>query len=245
MTKRKIVGSFMIEKKICCENGDLKKNIRSFVTVTENEYRQKISNKSFKLYLDILNFEGYKFENCFIELIYETLVAWNMNSRGAKLKKIEKFKETLLENKDKINKLKDFNLERFNFDEYKKEEGKIFTILEELFSSLDLTQTKTKLVTFSKTLHFLLPNLIVPIDRKYTLKFFELSYTNNNNKKDEFEKFKQIEKAFIEFYLSHKIIIDKIKNSKNKNSKNQNNFPVTKILDDMIIGYHKYKEKVN
>jgi hypothetical protein len=57
----------------------------------------------------------------YIELMYVILVAWGMNSRGAQLNAFDSFRATLLENKDRIQKLRDQNicLETIDFDSKK------------------------------------------------------------------------------------------------------------------------------
>ena len=99
-----------------------------------------------------------------------------MNSRGAQLVDINDFKTNLNNYAIDIESLKKYSIEDLSEKNDKAE--KIFNQLKNLFENLKLTNTKTKLVTFSKTMHFLLPNLIVPIDRKYTLKFFKLNIIN-------------------------------------------------------------------
>lgn len=115
-----------------------------------------------------------KFEDRFIELIYVTLSAWNMNSRGAKLSDFEEFRGSIKTNKKHIMDLSGYRIEEIREIEFEN----IIKILENLFNDLKLVgknkndKEKPRLVTFSKTMHFLLPDLIVPIDRTYTLIFF-------------------------------------------------------------------------
>ena len=50
------------------------------------------------LYRLVINYKGNKYSNEFIELVYTTLISWNMNSRAAKLNKFELFKKSIIEN---------------------------------------------------------------------------------------------------------------------------------------------------
>ena len=173
---------------------------------------------------------------CFIDLIWATLDAWNMNSRSAKLADIEDFKKNLIDNTEAteaIESLKKYSIEDLS-EKNDKSKG-IFEQLKTLFNMLKLTDTDTKLVTFSKTMHFLLPNLIVPIDRKYTLKFFELNI--NNAKDEEFDHFTNIESAFGLF--ASEVNLDDFVSKNSKWCKYK-----TKIIDNIIIGYVK-KEQNN
>ena len=175
-----------------------------------------------------------KFEDKFIELIYVTLSAWNMNSRGAKLSDFEEFKSSIKTNKKWIIDLSEYKIEKIREMEFKN----IIKILERLFNDLKLVgrnknnKEKPRLVTFSKTMHFLLPNLIMPIDRKYTLNFFYNNTSINPKLHLQFQKFSDIFKECSNFAFKSEL------DSKLDSNWNQN---VPKIIDNIIIGYQKIK----
>ena len=75
-----------------------------------------------------------KFEDKFIELIYVTLSAWNMNSRGAKLSDFEEFKSSIKINKKCITGLSEYKIEKIREIEFEN----IIKILEQLFNDLKL-----------------------------------------------------------------------------------------------------------
>ena len=94
-------------------------------------------------------------------------------------------------------------------------------------------------------MQFFLPNLVAPIDRRYTLNFFYYGidewmdnfYGKNNksvyiskNEDRQWERFVEIEKYFSEFTARNINILEK---NINKNNWNQN---IPKILDNLIIG---------
>jgi len=177
------------------------------------------------------------FSDEYLELIYTTLISWNMNGRGAKLNDFILFKNSIKEQKSKINSLKKYKIETLNEDNKKR----VLEIIDSLFKDLDLVgkswtgnKIKSKLVTFSKTLHFLLPNLIIPIDRKYTMNFFygntdiptDINIQRNNKK--QIEVFNELYGKFCE--------IAKIYNLK-KHLDSQWNRTIPKIIDNAIIGY--------
>ena len=179
------------------------------------------------------------FSDEYLELVYTTLIAWNMNGRGAKLNDFDLFKDTIRKNKTKINSLMDYKIEKLN----EKEKADVLKIAEELFNNLDLTgkswtgnKIKSKLVTFSKTLHFLIPDLFVPIDRRYTLDFFydnKMVPTSSNIKKNnemQIEVFNELFEKFCE--------IAKICNL-SKYVDNKWNLNVPKIIDNSIISYSR------
>lgn len=179
------------------------------------------------------------FSDEYLELVYTTLIAWNMNGRGAKLNDFNLFKKSIRKNKVKINSLMDYKIEKLD----EKQKAEVLKISEELFNNLDLVgiswtgnKIKSKLVTFSKTLHFLIPNLFVPIDRRYTLDFFysnKMVPTDSENKKNNEKQIKVFNELFGKFCEMIKIYNLK------KYIDNKWNTNIPKIIDNAIIGYNK------
>lgn len=113
-----------------------------------------------------------------IELLYATLVAWDMNSRGAKMKYFDQFKDSIIKPLKHLEKL-----EAIFTDNGLQDEEDILRILGQIYLDLDLMVTKSRLVANSKTLHFLFPDFLVPMDKTNTLSFL---YTNNNESVDRY-----------------------------------------------------------
>lgn len=202
-----------------------KKDLQDALNYTKKNYRPH--DPGSYLYRKVLEYKFKdKFKDDFLELLYVTLSAWNMNSRGAKLKDFPSFVNSIKKYQADFEKLKNGKIE--DLSKYKE-------ILEKLFSKLELVAPeKPPLVTFSKTLHFILPDLIAPIDRRYTIRFF---YGTSNNKcfktpEAQFETFWKIETAFSKFAQSKdlSIYIDDYWNRS-----------VPKILDNAVIGKISYE----
>lgn len=163
-----------------------------------------------------------KFEKEYIQLVYTTLIAWGMNSRGAKLRQYEDFENSIIKNQGTIKKLAIHKIESSRIENIEEE-------LKILFRELNLVKReKPRLVTFSKTMHFYLPELIVPIDRTYTLPFFHVSWKSDNTK--QFELLCIIENIFMDFAEKNIVELKTYKDSR----WNQN---IPKIIDSIIIGY--------
>ena len=167
-----------------------------------------------------------KFSNEFLGLLYIALKAWNMDSKLDKLKPFPIFAESIKKHQADFEKLRLYKIENFDEidpDEY--EEGEIF---EDLFYDLEVVDSKMSIVTISKVLHYMLPDLIVPIDREFTMQFF---YGKKNKcssiMKEPFYIFWELETIFSEFVKRNDVsqYIDNIWNM---------NIP--KILDNAIIG---------
>jgi len=225
------------------KNPELIEDCLNYFTELYNEKKDK--DKGIKFYKELLN----KFKNNYynptidketIERIYFLLDSWGMNRRGAKLSDKKIFCDSIINNKDDILEIQKYKIEEL--EEKNDKFNSLIKIYEKLFENLNLVDdNKPKLVTFSKTLHFLAPNLIVPIDGKNTLNFFNMN--NGNNKKDKskdksFERFLYIQKEFINF--SKKIIkINYIKDNilKKDFEEREPNFTIPKIIDNIIMGY--------
>ena len=173
-----------------------------------------------------------RFTNAGLQNIYHTLVQWNMNTRRARLKGEKEFYEMVRANKSEIDKLKNYRLSDLCNDN---NVGKIETIIQNLFENLDLT-VNSRFVTVSKTLHFLHPQLMIPMDRAYTANYF-----HNYRMPDVPQKIEQQAKWNIAFhkklcsiYMKHKDMIDNISI--------ETKYPITNLLDNLLIGFNLYRD---
>lgn len=209
------------------EKFENKELLKKSLDETRSYYRPL--DPGFYLYNQILKVDiDEKFSDENIELIYVTLVAWNMNSRGAKLQEYQMFKQSIQNQKKAILNIKDFTIRDI-------QKESIFSKLHDLFFSLDLVaKSKPALVTFTKTMHFLLPKLIVPIDRKYTLMYFYENVNIPTEHEKQFKIIKEIETEYSKFVAKvdlHQYIDEKW------------NTTEAKVMDNMIIGFNRIIKK--
>lgn len=101
-----------------------------------------------------------------IEMLYATLVSWDMNSRGAKMKYFDEFKANILSSLKQLSELE--SLERSNY----LNSSKSISVLRSAYDNLSLMKSGGKLVSNSKLLHFLFPKSYMPMDRQNTLDYF-------------------------------------------------------------------------
>lgn len=109
-----------------------------------------------------------------LEILYATLVSWDMNSRGAKMKYFDDFKGNILALQDQFEKLWKKRIE-----ETADFEATLHTV-SDVYDKLHVMRTGGKLVSNSKLLHFIFPHLLMPMDRSNTLEYF---YNNTNESK--------------------------------------------------------------
>ena len=203
-------------------------NIPSLVQYTATKYRPYDPGQYlYRLVTEVSN--ETKFCDKFIELTYTTLIAWNMNQRGAKLSDFPTFKDSLLEHRQVIESLGGLRIETLT--DIKGLADKIEFLLEKLKL---VAKDKPKLVTFSKTLHYFLPNLLMPIDRAYTITFFYNSTSVPFEDSKQFKMYCDIFKQFQELAATYNFG-DHIDMNWNRS--------IPKIIDNIIIAHIQTTKK--
>ncbi len=94
-----------------------------------------------------------------IEILYATLVSWDMNCRAAKMKDYADFKSNLQGNSSAFQVVETSSVS-FTWTN----RGTVIQSLSTLFDSLALMKTNERVVSNSKCLHFVFPNLCPPMD---------------------------------------------------------------------------------
>ena len=206
-------------------------DIKGLLDYTNEKYRPYDPGLYLYILMSEYSFEE-KFTDKFIELVYTTLTAWNMNQRGAKLCDFKVFKDSLIDNQSIIESLKGYKIEELDSIDILKKP------IESLFKNLRLVpeSQKRKLVTFSKTLHFFLPNLLMPIDHTYTLRFFNQYLSEKENQ--QIEVYLYVFEQFRLFAKDHKDDAS----FKVRSERWNKNFP--KMIDNIIIAYISKKREL-
>lgn len=99
-----------------------------------------------------------------MEMLYATLVSWDMNSRGARMKDFDDFKHNI---QSAVAGFRQVEAVSAWFTWTNRQE--VIRRLSELYDALTLMETNGKLVSNAKTLHFVFPSLCPPMDRTNTL----------------------------------------------------------------------------
>jgi len=115
-------------------------------------------------------------------------------------------------------------------------QASLLNMLEKLFGNIKVMKSTSKIVGTSKTLHFLLPRLVMPIDRTYTLNFLY-----GNNKYDstlnmEIDTFKEVFGKFRDIAMKLSLSKDDVDNQ-------GWNTTVPKLINNAIIGYMHLKRR--
>jgi len=165
-------------------------------------------------------------DDLFFDYLYATLTAWGLHRMGpglAKLAELEDIKESFRKLKGQISKLQCVEITSIHDSNI----TPVTSDLWEVLASTRVSISKTKIVANSKALHHILPDLMPPIDREYTLRFFYNHTTLNQGD----------EVAFKEIYpYFHKIASacrDKIMSHIGFGM----NTSQTKVIDNAIVGF--------
>lgn len=107
-------------------------------------------------------------DEAFQRVLYRTLQAWGIGSRASVLRPFPEFVDALQAKAKAIEELNGIAIDETSLDV-----NAVGTTLARVAQSLEIVDNKARIVPGSKALHHLLPELVVPIDREYTQRFFE------------------------------------------------------------------------
>lgn len=207
---------------------DLVKSWRGELELSEGfvdyyrECRKKIGRDFYKTVLSDYGFRSG---------LYGTVKAWVSKAPfgGSKLKSFSNFYKAIEKIADDLEQVKEVTLESLvekgeNFPQIKE-------ILENVFGKLRTADQIAQLVCNSKTLFHLLPDLIMPVDKKHVLGFF--IGRNSVPRKKEIEYFTEI---FDYYYRICKKNFTQIKSIYYK-KRGRHDSSIPKIIDNAICGY--------
>jgi hypothetical protein len=116
-------------------------------------------------------------DDIYWEFLYATLAAWGLHRMGAKsntrLVDFDDFRDSMLSHREPILELQGYTITWLT------DPGDLASVtarLQSLVESLRIAISPSKVVANSKALHHLLPELVPPIDRRYTLRLFYDSF---------------------------------------------------------------------
>lgn len=177
-------------------------------------------------------------DNGFSNLLYETIYYW-MGRGKWRLKREADYKKAIENIIEGLEELRHESLENL----VKQKRGICFDLREKIknvYIDLEVTNAHTKIIANSKTLHFLLPDLIPPIDGEHILKFFGINPTQLYSSCLSHEK--QAELLIRIMHRYYEILdscFDEITQIYAR--KNTYDYSIPKIIDNAIWGYRIWK----
>jgi hypothetical protein len=159
-------------------------------------------------------------DGAFLWSLYKTLKAWGIGSQASKLRPFEDFVTALAAKSHEIAELDGISLEQ---DGLKMDI--LIWQLWDLILTVDIVGNASKLVACSKTLHHILPDLVVPMDRRYTRVFF--GWPGPKFQYDQFTCFGEAFRAFHQVSTSVR---------PSQYAGTIWNTSLTKVIDNAIVG---------
>lgn len=164
----------------------------------------------------------------FFDMLYATLAAWGMHRLGdnkTKLLELNQIRESFAKQAEAIGQVESRSLAGMPGEDVEEVGTRIWEIL----AGLRVGIGSIKIVANTKALHHLLPNLVPPVDRRYTLRFF---HKNTILAREE-------PLIFIDLYHA----LHRIMNARREDicravdDGRGYNTSITKVIDNAITGY--------
>jgi hypothetical protein len=169
----------------------------------------------------------------FLEFVYATLVSWGMHRMGGgpQMVSFDDFRKSVEPLREEIAKA-----DRID---YRKMADSDWSLVKDLFCKIKVMASGTTIVGNSKVLAHLLPNIVPPVDREYTLDYL----LGNGNIKNGIEAEWQLLRAIIEgFFIPVATNSEFLRKAENWIA-NQQQYPwdtsVLKVIDNLVIGTKK------
>lgn len=163
----------------------------------------------------------------FLESLYATLASWGMHRMGrsgARMSEFRDFKRSVVNQIDNIRRLEHKELHNIAAEDVPALVGDVWTII----SALNIGVGETKIVIGSKALHHVLPELVPPIDRQYTVTFFFHHTTFNQGDQAAFSEM---------FPRFHKIAVSRASEIAQLLGVGSMSTSRMKIIDNAIVGW--------
>jgi hypothetical protein len=169
-----------------------------------------------------------------LECIYATLVAWGMHRLGRggpKMKGFEVFSKSIIQLEEEI-----IKAQKYDYRDMNKEK---WSGLEKIFMGIQIMASGTSLVGNSKVMHHMLPNIVPPIDRNYTLTFLHGNTNIFNDKTLEWQLMKEVITEFFIPVASDNEFQLRAGDWMRRNKEFPWDTSILKIVDNLIIGARK------
>lgn len=175
-------------------------------------------------------------EESFLEYLYAMLCSWGMHRLGRggpKLVEFDVFRNSLISVAEDVADLSGLRIEDITEERLQHVTDRVWRMMERLRVGVG----ETKIVVNSKTLHHLVPELVPPIDRTYTLMFL---YDSMQPTGGDESLFREIYPSFWEIATRRKETILTAVSA----SRTPMDTSVTKVIDNAIIGFGRARRLV-
>jgi len=166
-----------------------------------------------------------------LEYVYATLTSWGMHRMGkggSKMQNFDVFFESVVPLRERIAQAQEFTLSAMTDPDW--------DTIREVFCGIRIMATETRLVGNSKAMHHMMPNVVPPIDREYTLTYL---LGNRNIKNDLTAEWALLRRVVSDFFAA--VVADTaFAEMAAAWTGQQDRFPwdtsILKVIDNLIIG---------
>jgi len=162
----------------------------------------------------------------FWELLYATLASWGMHRMGrayTKLRELSEIRASFVAQATAIEALQGLRLSELPSAQLMQLAASLWDTMEQL----RVGRQDTRLVANTKALHHVLPDLVPPIDRQFSLRFF---YNNTNINRSEKKLFQEM---YVEYHRIASAVAHQLPSLLNRGMHTSE----TKIIDNAIVGF--------
>jgi hypothetical protein len=175
-----------------------------------------------------------------LELVYATLASWGMHRMGRGGSKMVPF-DTFFGSVACVHK-EIVQLQLVDSSRLTKGDAMEWQLLETIFKRLKVMQSRTSLVGNSKVMAHMIPDLVPPMDREYTLRFLCGSTNIKNDLEHEWRVMRQL---LTDFFIP--LVTDGCLQQKTKAWMARGSYPwdtsPMKVADNLIIGAVRLNRK--
>jgi hypothetical protein len=187
-----------------------------------------------------------------IETLYATLTAWGMHRMGdvdltkTKLTGWDQFLQSLAQSADLVRPLREIKLAGIPEKEY----ADVVSSLRKAYQTLRLSESDATIVVNAKALYHLLPDLIPPIDRQYTVRFFRHAPEKWLTAKRKFKPVMLPKGGDAQFRLSQEIcgkvkrLADRVDGVLFDKELRDNDVTAPKAIDNAIVNHVRIVSKI-
>jgi len=178
--------------------------------------------------LEMINSSNFEL---YLEFIYATLASWGMHRMGqggSKMQSFDIFKNSITKIRKQIESARRINYQSIN--------NQGWEIIKEIFCNIKIMASGTSIVGNSKVMAHLIPNLIPPIDREYTLRFLKSNTSIKNGMDVEFNLMREIIECFFILIAKNTVFIKKANNWIGNQAKYPWDTSILKVVDNLVIG---------
>ena len=166
-----------------------------------------------------------------LEYVYAAVASWGMHRMGpggAKMLDFAEFRRSALDLKPLLQKARGYVLGTAAYDEWR--------IVEEIFMGMRIMKSGSDLVGNSKAMAHMLPNLIPPIDRSYTLRFLRETTVVPQSKEAQWQLMKSMVEGFFARVARDRSFAARAEDWLRRKDRCLWDTSVPKIIDNLLVG---------